>query len=156
MSHANKTALLSILLLLSVALNVGLLAWVGGKHAAREFGPQRGLAMQSMAAALKDLPTEQRDAAEAILKKYRSQIKENLDTAREQRRAICEMVGAEKPDPDKLKSAFAAMRERMGTVQALNHQMVIELLPYVPAPSRHMLLWRPRGKGDDEKGDRKR
>ncbi len=156
MTAKTKTTILSLLLLLSLALNVGLVAWVGGKKTGEFGGPRGGFAgSQLLKDTVEGLPPADREAAIAILKEYRPQIRESIDQLRAERDVTRDLLS--KPDVDKeaIKAAFATMRERVGKLQQLNQEMVIEMLPHLPAEARVKLLMRkgpPGGPGGPERG----
>jgi uncharacterized membrane protein len=133
----HKVKILSGLLLLSLAVNVGLVSFMAGRHTGRNLQGQRGNTFMSV---LRDLPQDQRRAAAQILHKHRPALQQSLKALRDQRDTIRALAAKDKIDPKEMNDAFAELRRRMDKAAEEGQSLSLELLPGVPPAQRRALL----------------
>lgn len=139
MWNAHKTKILSAILFLSLAGNIGLASWMAGKKAG-ELGNSRRTRIEAFTDIARTLPPEQRKAALQSIKTHRPQLKQAMRSVRDQRQAILVLAQQDQVNPQKLEEALAELRRRTTAAQEEGHALALEIIPYVPPEQRRALI----------------
>ncbi len=132
----HKVAILSGLLLLSLAGNLGMASFMAGRHTGTVQRQRAGAFMD----VVRELPPEQRQAAAAIVRRHRPALQQAMTALREQRETIRALAGQDRIDQKALDGAFAELRRRTDAAAAEGQALALELLPQIPPPQRKVLL----------------
>jgi uncharacterized membrane protein len=133
MSNLNKwTKVLGVVLVLSLALNFFLAGWMGARmmHA----GP--GHDRWSIMRLVRDLPEDQRGGVLAIFEAHRDQIRGVMDSMRETRREVADILMAEPYDAAAAARALAELRAESAAMQESMHAALLEAAAELPPEAR--------------------
>lgn len=148
MPKLQKTTILSIALLLSLSVNIGLASFMAG-HKAADVGvaatqAPRPTAGAAFAEVLKSAPPEQRQALRKIVAQRRPELRQAVLALQEQRRAVAAMVQDDRLDQAALANALSQLRARTTAAQEAGHQLLMDLVPHLSAEQRRELIERQR------------
>jgi hypothetical protein len=133
----HKVKILSSFLLLSLAVNCGLVSFMAGRHTGRDLQRQRAGAFMSV---MRDMPQDQRREAAQILRRHRPALQQAMKAVREQRETIRDLAARSDIDAKALNDAFAELRRRVDKAAAEGQALSLELLPRIPPAQRRALL----------------
>jgi uncharacterized membrane protein len=144
MSQLKKMTILSVALLLSLSVNIGLASFMAGHRAATVSQAPRATPGGAFAAVLRELPPEQRQTVRKIVSQRRPELRQAIQALQEQRRAVAMLVQSDRVDEADLNQALADLRARTTAAQEAGHQLLKELVPHLTVDQRRELMQRQR------------
>ncbi len=140
-----KKAILSGLLFVSVAINLGLIAYGAGIHERKDFKrePRELSMMRGLEHAAGNLPPETRGQIRAAVEKSRPAMKAAIEAIGQQRGVVRDLMLQPVPDTQALTQAFAELRRRTDAAQAIAHGTIAEVAPLLPPDQRPMVRRKP-------------
>lgn len=165
-----STRLLTAAIVVSVVINLLLIGFLVGQRLPRWAGPMfgddrpmaqmrqmdrvRGMPIGAndlnIFAAMRTLDPEARKAAQAAFQQHLPEIRANVQTMMEKRRAVLEVIAGGSADVDRLSAALSELRRASATAQEQSHEMVLEIAASLPAETRASFFKaaaQPRGRG---------
>lgn len=150
MSVFNKVTILSLALLVSLCVNVGLVSYMAGRQAATTVEtadggtaprPAAGAALTEI---IRDMPAEQRQAIRRVVAERRPETRQAVLALQDQRRDIAEMLKEDRLDEAAVNSSLAELRARTTAAQVAGHRFLMEIVPHLSAQQRRDLIERQR------------
>jgi len=133
MNNLSKwTKVLGVALVVSLALNFFLAGWMGARMIHGDMGHDRW----SITRLVRDLPEDQRGAVLDIFERHREQIRGVMDTMRDTRREVADILMAEPYDPDAAAQALAELRSESAAMQESMHAALLEAAANLPPEAR--------------------
>lgn len=147
------------ILLFSLALNLGLLAYLAMKPVSSEYrGRGHSMVLPPPHVIARVLSSEGQQVLDRVVDKHRPKIRPALRDFAAGRRAIQELLRAPTLDTAALTAAFAELREREQRTATVVQTMLVELSTALPLADRQKLaelLDRRRGRDSDRRAERR-
>lgn len=134
-----KIKTLSFLLLISMALNAGLLAWTVGKQTG-EIGYQKRQVVAGFIEMARNLPEDKRETALQVIKTRGPELRQAMQDIRKQRQDLYTIMEQEQVDSQAVSNAFAGLRQKTTAAQQVGHEIIVEIIPHASLEQRRSLL----------------
>lgn len=135
-----KNTLLSLLLLVSLALNVAFVALGAGQTAGGAWrGPKSAQVLEEAA---QEADAEDAAQIRRVLAQYQPKLAQAVMDIRAQRKVAGQLLAENEPDQEALAQELAKLRGHTARAQEISHGMIVEAAPYVPPKERRKLLGR--------------
>ncbi|MEM7120138.1 MAG: periplasmic heavy metal sensor [Pseudomonadota bacterium] len=126
------TKVLGVVLVVSLAFNFFLIGWMGARWVYdQHMGPKF-----SVTRLVHDLPDEQREAVLAVFENNRDKVHEAMDSLRDARHAVSDVMLAEPFDAEAAAAALAELRRQSTTMQETMHAALLEAAVNLPPETR--------------------
>ncbi len=126
------TKILGVVLVLSLAVNFFLAGWMGARM--MHGGGDRP--EWSITRLVQDLPDDRRDAVLAVFEANRGEFRAMLDSLRESRRVLSDVMMAEPYDQAAAELALADIRAKTEAMQNTMHGTLLQLAPNLSPQAR--------------------
>lgn len=134
----HKTKILSILLMLSVALNIALGSWAGGMKTA-QMRPD----IRERIANFRDVADHStKKEARAFMRQNRSEIRKIRQSVQKKRQEIDRLIGQENVDKQALAKSMEELRALSLQSMEMMHEMTLEVFADMPIEKRQELMKR--------------
>jgi uncharacterized membrane protein len=131
--------ILSLALLLSLGLNVGLLSHRAGVKSGSIQGMRRDAMIEFMDIR-NTLPPAEKEAFNQIMKTDRPALRQSRMDVKEQRGVVQDILTQPTIDPVKLDQALAELRNRNMKAMEASHKLAIDIMPHIPVEQRRQLM----------------
>lgn len=144
----NKPWLLGGALLLSLAANVFMAGWLGGRPPSHmplgqmEPPGRHGPRLQHLMDKMDTLPAAQRREVRQLMREYAPQLRELGQQNKQAREALQRLIAQPELPRAELEAGFAQQRELQGQMQTLMQKMLLDIAEQLPPEQRARLLKR--------------
>jgi Spy/CpxP family protein refolding chaperone len=135
--------LIGAVLALSLGANAFLAGWLlsaASGPAVSQAGGERAGPLRSLLRELRALPEAEREAALAVVRDYRSRLREQAGALREARAEMRELLTSDDYSRAEAEAQFARVREASTGLQALAQTMTLDLADALPVERRREII----------------